>query len=582
MISNSFPQRVKEAYLSDDVPKTLRVVFLDSDLPPIESSQIDTESLTIDAALCDGGTLKFGKCSANKLELTAHGLRSSITGKRIKVFQSVIDDSEANTVSLGTYVVASCKKQANTDARRLVCYDALYAKNLDEPFPSSYNDLNSMASLVNAIVAAGNLAENKVELTDYYGYAGEILSEITLFQRGEIVYMDDEIDRVLLTSMGDYLVRRKAKIIPKSRLDLSKQIFCKVEYNAAELSRLVNDINNELRKVNAGKTYTVETLLRENRLGVCNYYMTRIWGEDYLHFLFQRYTDIDRKNTENILKYSNTLTYFIDLGTYGDDAIYHEPEGIAIIDYIILASTTDFDNEYHIIDSVEVFQPNDRDFINSLTPEQVAAAVVGFSENSDTIREAMESLMELQGVFVKIEDDRLVYKELADASELLRADWVLSPVWQLGMSAFDQDSIYQPEQVANCWYDEELNKLGYSGVRFKGKIGKDEVTVEYNSGYVGSGLYYDLSSNLVLKYLGEAEKITQSEIMEICRNLFAKIQSVRLNAAELSAVAKPWINVGDRIVVSDGTTQFTTYILEKNTSGIVSMYDEISTDSVDL
>lgn len=138
--NNIFKQTVKTARLrfydgSIDLLYPGDNVWPSDDLFPVDDTpmllvdkdQISSESFVLEQAVCDTKDLKFGECSAARLEIIVNNVNMDVTGKEFTLSVEVGDYE----MMLGIYKVASFVRQADVSKKKIVAYDRMLNFDID-------------------------------------------------------------------------------------------------------------------------------------------------------------------------------------------------------------------------------------------------------------------------------------------------------------------------------------------------------------------------------------------------------------------------------------------------------------------
>lgn len=545
----------------------------------ITPDKIESESFKLSMGVCSGNKLKFGLCEAAFVEFTCYNWPRNINGETIRVFQHYGE----NDIDFGKFIVTSCKREIATGARKITAYDALYSGNLDSDFSEIKSD-----------IAPSNFPAFMLWLSSAANVDG--IAEATPIEKTEKTFYSVTTTSASVTVGGDinyYLVvsaenEKTVEFVEKDRLRSSFPIFCKVEYDTDALLKLVDDINNEALWRKYNDHYTVADFIRTYRLGVCPYTSWRavVSGEERfylsLHFDLNGVTESGRDYYEYYLIFSNEVR--TDIAKILDESReglgYN---GLAVSKSVLFNHDLRPAEVYNIVKNADFYEIRLFETIfNTFDDEQTAAIMQSFSGDGVTVREALEAVLELQGVFGSSRtagNDNVIH--LSDFSEkggivethALVNDYVLNDRF------FSDSRRYHASDIESCWYDDEEFRKTLSGVVFEYKANDAVFSASY-TGNNGSG-YYDLSENIVLRALCNAGLISTAELNEICERLYKKIQGVAWAETTISAEARPWVQAGERIMINDGSKKINTYVFEKNQTGNISMYDEIYSDGLE-
>ena len=128
------PDEIKELLHLDTCKKNIRIHFPNGERSDICNDLIVKDSVSFKESLCSQDTLKFGLCEASVFECETVGV-GNIKGATIEVTCEIYCDSEVEDavwqmdlqawvygIPYGTFVVDTCKRQADMNHRKIVAY----------------------------------------------------------------------------------------------------------------------------------------------------------------------------------------------------------------------------------------------------------------------------------------------------------------------------------------------------------------------------------------------------------------------------------------------------------------------------
>lgn len=121
---------LKALYKQDSIPKYYTITFASIPLTintAGTNDKIVSGSFSLDESICSDTGLVFGSCEASEIKFTVADITQDLTGLEFTVTQTV----GAYTIALGTYTVASCKKQDNKRFKDIIAYDAMTKFDVD-------------------------------------------------------------------------------------------------------------------------------------------------------------------------------------------------------------------------------------------------------------------------------------------------------------------------------------------------------------------------------------------------------------------------------------------------------------------
>ena len=137
----TIPESIKSLLKSDSVYKNFRVHFPNGEREDITNANIVSESVTLTESICSSQQLKIGMCETPSIEFETIGV-PYIKGAEIECSlevecPSTVDGCEYKSdiqkyvypIPYGTFIVDSCKKQADMTHRRIIAYNKIAYKS---------------------------------------------------------------------------------------------------------------------------------------------------------------------------------------------------------------------------------------------------------------------------------------------------------------------------------------------------------------------------------------------------------------------------------------------------------------------
>ena len=91
----------------------------------IDNSMIEQEAFEMNETLCSESELKFGRCEANSVKFTVHGMPRSIKGEKISISEEIDGNMDA-PFPYGKYTVQNDIPTSDRTKREITAYDAMY------------------------------------------------------------------------------------------------------------------------------------------------------------------------------------------------------------------------------------------------------------------------------------------------------------------------------------------------------------------------------------------------------------------------------------------------------------------------
>lgn len=554
--------------------------------------------------------------------------RGNIKGCKIEVF-SEIDVSSLTEEEIAEYgqtaedvpfpfyrvprfsgTVYSCKKQSNMDMRKIVAYDALNSDNLDRNVLPFIRRLNGVSSYIESIDYS-HLKGYGPAIKISPSYSNEsILREIAEFVGARIEYYGEQLNSGTLQSMKfpDNLKKCSEEIV--SHIGGQKTEYY-VQDSSTVSGKLEHDLYYSLEgnligtvekiEIPSGK-FKVEVEYDIDVVKEFNEKMNKIEGSnltvqdrvDYLNEIFvfvgdfEVYGDsVEGSSKYSLIRYARIMpNTIIDCDNYKDftDANSDNHTGYFMYPGELNIVEVDAEHQQSISGSsgITIYSCNVLKGIKIIPVEDSGMLINGnskfpieyYKENDNTNvdtdkltgRNIISSILEMNGLFGKIDESGLfTLRKLGKPYWQLSNAWQLSGAWVLNYST--ECRIPQGEEES-AWYDEDYESSLYGAVKISGD--NNTLICKY-IGNPGGLKTYNITNNLLLCN----GLYSQTEMYEILKNMFARIQSVRFTPMMISCKSLPDRETGDKIIISDDGKEISTYIFNKVTSGIMALMDEI-------
>lgn len=253
----TIPEAIKDLIKSDSTRKNFRVHFPNGEHTDITNENIISESVSLTESLCSESQLKFGLGESPTLEFETVGI-GKIKGFTIEAqIEIYCDDSVPGAVYMddlgayvypikyGTFVIDSCKKQADMSRRKIVAYNEL-----------ATNDWNLPSKVVESLQGFYWYKEKTVRfaieglikllLPDYERNYTEVLPTVQLYDETETYTKTIGADTYTLdVAFGQYGIHYFAI---DDNIESERITYAKASYLDA-YKTAVDSIANELRNI---------------------------------------------------------------------------------------------------------------------------------------------------------------------------------------------------------------------------------------------------------------------------------------------------------------------------------------------
>lgn len=584
-------------FMDDTCLKNMRIHFPNGERSDICNDNIAEDSTVLEQVLCSEDTLKFGLCSSARFECTVaeiekNGERGNIKNCKIQVYME-IDVSSLTEEEIAEYgqtsddvpypyyrvpmftgTVKSCKKQSNMDMRKIIAYDGLNSDVLDQSISEWIKQYKADASGGGAdfenctTVFLPHMTLNNVFscIMQYVGMPLKTTDELVNYSGVYLKPLPTNYGVGASTTSPTYVFEKgvTSKLIGGSFIPplQSKNIKIVVEFNMD----VVHELNQVLNKKN-GTNYTdKERISILKRVPVFFGITTVTASEDdeYGTNTTMTFEAAARMLPGTVVQAEEISGLIsgrgVSLSVGYPGRIYDEQTG----------------TEYPVIEALKIYNMDD-----ALDTISTASIVLDYDESKNTIngtsaekirlRDMIGSFLELDCAFGKIDANgefevRTLQKPFWELSE----QWRVSDSWILNYS---RDSRIPAGEEVDGWYDEDYDDSLYGAVKL---LGENNTLL---AKYVGNpdGLKtYCITDNIILNSCISDKWV----ILSILKKMFEKIQTYRNTPMQIQCAHSPQRETGDKIILNDNGKEVATYIFNKVTTGIVSVFDETDTTNM--
>lgn len=551
----NIPEEVKQLFRQGSVRKNIRIHFPNGEREDITNSNLISESFSFTESICSQDTLKFGLCEASMVEFDTFGV-GNIKGCTIEVTLEVPYNGEAYSITIGTFVVDSCKKQTNLGRRNVVAYSKDFDFGKLKSFEMEkrrimrgrkYYDYDVFKYIVSNYFPGNELFFEKELLTtkesgfnnaNYEIYRNYIFTwDIST----KVYYLDSEEKEESLYYINNFMDEKKEReIIEQISIILEKWFtYAGLSINATNerIKKYINEIKKDIHPY-VGR----------------NYGYAMAWMTDDSKFIYPypiRYDLVD--DGSSLDNFGIVFPYAINLRFYKKDSSYYETIPINFVENpeIYLVDTSSW-RQYTNIEKGDVYK------------------------NLPNGRELTESYIELNGLLGKIGREGAVDLISLKPKLNLYPSETLYPADNLYPRGERENLLTKSMYKHPLWYDDTYT-LPYSKVlcTYKNSETNEDTLAEYDIVEVEEGeesnyQTYDLSDN----YLIKSNTFTEDEITAILEIFASNVEGIKYMPAEINTVnAFPYLEAGDvvQVITTDGG--FETIILNRTLSGIQSLSD---------
>jgi hypothetical protein len=585
----SVPYTIKNLYHQDHCYKNIRIHFPNGERTDICNSLIVKDSVSFTESLCSQNQLKFGLCEASIFECEVVGV-GNIKGATIEVsveieaprtLEGVIWRSEIQKyvypIPYGTFVVDSCKRQADMQHRKIVAYggtanfkssSCIYEKFYKRYFGGSveaYTPKAFLFAIENAASSSGGIYDvTEISSVDdefwYFNYA--------FVAKTNIVYhcvMNFEVKKWTFDNTSN----------PIADLD-NLFYWTKDDINdlRAEQDKFVNYINSIARDEHSWRDFfqsnpTTLVNVKYNDKDVWSSYSNRDKPPELKTPLLV-YPYFNGCKAELYFIYKYICRGYLD-GAHQHIAFTYESEPFSenmSLKKMALKSEYSFLNNYRISFPVD-------NVIYAANPYQRPIFGNLFDGSVYNPQEVLNPAIELLGRFGTIKRDNSF--ELINIKRQfgLEPDTALYPgadVYPEGVTG----GLLRPHEYESCWYDDDYTKP-YGAIQCAYKNANNEQVnfTMYLTGFdeeTNPDTYqiYDLNNNSYI----QAGVWTQSDIEDFCNSIASAIEGVSYMPVDFKGLGLPYVESGDTFeILTRSNDSITTIVLNRTLTGEMTLKD---------
>lgn len=585
----SVPERVKDALREGNLLKNYRFCVLKSDGTvdfTIDNDSLVYESVKFDERMCSGDVLKFGLCEGSSLEFQYFD-NPNITGRQLQCFIDVQykdanGDLDDHTIPMGFFKVKKCSRQASTGIQKVTAYNKLQSDYLDAniiqaatPIPSDFAD-GKISTYALRCRLLSNYSISYYKKTATALGIPEQATECPVFMWAQNVNFQLVGDTTVYTpriKAGSYYwaktdnltdVYLEVGALEDYQLDLDAQVSHLYEM----FTHMIYDYQNvwESFKGHLYKMACAQVEFKTAPATYVTYYYTTPtlyeWAKAAGATNVRMISDMGYLyNVRRI--YFTTLSIFEAIRTVGQtiyvDYTYNN-------DYLPYSLGTALTDQVYQIDYSEM---NEEDLIR-IPIEDVQDA---------TLRQIMSATYELTCQFGKLdrETDYFSGVEL-NHTALYPAD-----------SLYPADNLY-PGGVSETSFRSWYSKLWTDTV---GEQSFRKLIITYK-GLDEAQSPTDLIYETVVNQNGTTDYVMddnwlfknqiwdQAEIAAYAAAMVSKMQSIKWFPFEMWAAGLPYIETGDMIEIIVGDETHTSYVLQRQLSGIQNLQDTYINGTLDI
>lgn len=583
----NIPDEVKKLLKDDNVTKNFRVHFPNGERADITNENIVAESVVLDEALSSESQLRFGLCDVAHLEFEVFGIEN-IKGCIIECMLEIYCDSSIQdstykedigtyvySIPYGSFVVFSCKKQADMSHRQVVAYGGNTIQG--NQLPKSV-----ISGLTTAILKND---KKKLSFDTMFKCLKPDLIEGYSSTSGNANFKTSTIH--IYDKNGDYMTNVRISYAPfavfPNSVDAQNVIAFKpfYMYPPDVLSNLINQLKEKVAEIKRQGGFSAST---NDKVGsLIPYYATKTNPASVVAL----YTDADYFDYSNIDDIFDVEKVRFVVGIDWEDSknIFSTAAKLAPVsggvqrttNYVYLPHTFSFADGttislrlsitggsgfYCEYKTLPLFASTDElavstTYIKRSKKTNIAPSAYIFSQESIMQKwiDYIDAYYELNGKFGNYARDGIFKSLTVDTRQI-----------DARLSRNDYESV---------WYDDDYSKgIGAIYIQYNDKS-KDDVaqTIDLVDDY-NDTLYktYDMSGNRLI----DLNSLSDDAIAELLTEAGESMKNIKYMPSEVVARGMPWIEVGDVLTIETEDDGDITVLVEKRTlSGIQYLQDKI-------
>lgn len=586
----SVPERVKDALRDGRLLKNYRFNVLETDGTvdfTIDNDTLVYESVKFDERMCSGDVLKFGLCEGSSLEFQYFD-HENITGRQLQCFIDVqykdaAGDLAWQSIPMGFFTVKKCSRQASTGIQKVTAYNKLQSDYLDAKANQLIDEMDSDTGQTDVVTLQ---TIQDILLQDYQiEYKEEVDLHFTPFSSG----IDETLSNVNCKLIGDNTTyhprfssfrsyeltwgagnNKRVKFIGldtyigvlKNSIDSLKSTIYASFQNPDTLwdniksyalscfgVKLCIEYNHDTP--NKVAYYTLSELMNDAYLSPTSTIIAYGGDVEKLH-----YFQIPNLSTPSTPNYS-----ILDIRI---------PESLTLpISGGVIPVWT---NPYSLYDTDVDLYSIEYDEINSME--------INTSQIPDvTLRDLVTANYELHCQYGQLDRVTDLFSGVELNQSALYPQDSLYPAADLYPGGVRESSFRS--QYSKLWTDTQgVQSFRYLIITYKGLDGdgnEKDYTLQRTVNADGT-TDYNMSDNWLFRNL----IWTQADIETYAAAMVTKMQNIHWFPFEMWAAGLPYIETGDMIEIIAGDETHTSYVLQRQLSGIQNLQDTYINGTLDI
>lgn len=581
------PELAKDALRDGGYLKRYRMSVLDADGNvefEISNENLIEDSVSIDERLCSTDVLKFGLCEGSTLEFQYFGF-GNIRNREVVAYIDVeyVDankDVKWHTIPMGHFTCKQCPVQASTGIRKAVCYNKLQSEYLDTKANDSIKEA----------VAEGD-----------YGTPGTASTQTIL---------DKLLDGFRIDSKPNL-------IIDYDPFKVGTQFF-----NLSAYTEVVDGhgSNNYFLSKSYGRGLAVAGGFDDS-----DYYRVILNAKKIYDYIYEKRKPFVVDSEGNPKKYfsgnlspshSGSPIFTLIDSIIGNLNVYEEKKSSPIYRFIIDKNSPDtlttpwISNIREIILNIYVSFEKTNTYRTSITSTDDRQMEIGFDQMVASLGEfcviEKRALSQIEKVMVtnneakNLPDVTLrqlqssVYELNAQFGQLDRNTDLFSGVELNGRNLFPREGLHPTERLYPYGSKEITKRSTYSKlwtdsvgtqsfrnliVTYKTVVDGEEKDIKIERVVNENGTQdYEMADNWLLRNL----VWTEAQVNEYLDIMIEKMRNLTWFPFEMWGAGLPYLETGDQIAVTSPDGTYTTYIFQRQLSGIQSLQDKYTNGTLDV
>lgn len=589
------PVRVRDALKSGMYKKNYRVIVYDkndNELEVLDNNRLITESVKIDERMCSGKVIKFGLCEGTSLDFQYFDY-DNISGKRIKLMLD-IEYLDADGVKkwyelpMGYYNVDSCSRQFSTGIYKASCFNKLKSEYLDQKVTEEIKEIVSVGEI--GLEGSASIDTILAKLLD--GYSIE-----TEYTRNNIEFSyDSNILSDRADIQGDY---RQSIYIPYVTFafeipDYEQDAFYRIRINKdafiSKITELIGEYGDAyVKDVDTPDIYEPLRIYARNQNYMWrSHRVNSLTSAPLLYMYAKQMTQIVTYMYIADDEEKEVSEYFTNAHASGNfyvrfplDYIYYYSDNKPRAVEVFNMKYPSYEERQQVIEEISDF------LVNNIVVEKRNASKIGNMYISTdkvqnladvTLRELQSAVFEMNCQFGRLDRNTDLFSGLTLNNGRLVPSDTLYPSDDL----YPQSNAERTDSSSyeKLWTDNVgVQRFRYLIITYKGIVDGQEKDIVLQRTVNPDGTTdYNMSSNWLFKNL----VWTEEQVAEYADAMVELMREVSWFPFEMWSAGLPYLEPGDEIEIGNSEGTYTSYILQRQLSGIQMLKDTFINGELDI